>query len=358
MRIDLHLHLGGGPVTGRNPLRRLAHRVGSWYLRRGLRLGACSDAATEATTYAEALAELVGGSELDRAVALAFDAVHGPDGSLDEGRTYLHVSNDRAAQICDLAPDRLLFGASVHPRRADALDELDRVRALGAVLVKLLPNSQGFDPADARFGPYWRKLADLGLPLLIHGGFEHTLPPVDQSFGDPARLRPALDAGVTVIVAHCGGAGRFHRRETFGAFLELAATYPNCFGDTSAFTNFWRSRYLFELLDQEALAARYRMVPEDPLAKLVHGSDYPIPITPATFAGRTPRAARREILGRTRNPLQRDVELKRLAGLPDGVLERGAEVLGLDEAARTRAVAVPRPVCYCSASCRRGFQQP
>jgi len=345
----VHLHLRGGPVTGRNPVRRLAHRVGEWYVHRGLRRGRADDPGDDERAEAEALAALVAGSELDRAVALAFDAVHDAAGAPDPGRTYYCVPNDRTARIRDLAPDRLLFGASVHPHRLDALDELDRVRALGAVLVKLLPNSHGFDPADPRHGPYWRRLADLGLPLLIHGGFEHTVPAIDQSFGDPARLRPALDAGVTVIVAHCGGAGRLHRQETFGAFLELAATYPNCFGDTSALANFWRSRYLFELLAPEALAARYPVVPDDPLSKLVHGSDYPVPVTPATFAGHTPLAARREILCRTRNPLQRDVELKRLAGLPDSVLERGAEVLGLDDAGRARdrvrAVAVPRPVC-------------
>jgi predicted TIM-barrel fold metal-dependent hydrolase len=327
VKIDVHLHLRGGPPTGRNPLRRLAHRVGEWWVRRGLERGADPD--DEERTEAAALGALVGGSELDRAVALAFDGVHDAAGAPDPGRTYYFVSNERAARIRDLAPDRLLFGASVHPHRPDALDELDRVRALGAVLVKLLPNSHGFDPADPRHGPYWRRLADLGLPLLSHGGFEHTVPVQDQSFGDPARLRPALDAGVTVIVAHCGGAGLFHREETFGAFLELAAAHPNCFGDTSALSNFWRSRYLFELLAPEALAARYPAVPEEPLARLVHGSDFPIPITPSTFAGRTPRAARRELLRGEKNPLQRDIGLKRLAGLPDEVLERGAHLLGL-----------------------------
>ena len=327
MKIDVHLHLAGGPVTSRNPFRRLAHRVGDWYLRRGLRQGRARDPGDEERAEAAALAALVEGSELDRAVALAFDAVHGPDGAPDPGRTCYFVDNDRAARICAAAPERLLFGASVHPHRPDALDELERVRENGAVLIKLLPNTHGFDPADLRLASYWRKLADLDLPLLVHAGFEHTLPVIDQACGDPARLRPALEAGVTVIVAHCGSAGRFHRRETFGAFLELAATCPNCFGDTSALANFWRSRYLFELLDPDRLRARYPVVPENPLDKLVHGSDFPIPVSPGAFSGRTPRDRRREILGRTRNPLQRDIELKRLAGLPDAVLERGAELL-------------------------------
>ena len=41
------------------------------------------------------------------------------------------------------------MGASVNPTRKDALDELERVAALGAVLNKVLPNAMVFDPADA-----------------------------------------------------------------------------------------------------------------------------------------------------------------------------------------------------------------
>jgi hypothetical protein len=90
------------------------------------------------------------------------------------------------------------------------------------------------------------------------------------------------------------------------------------------------------MLDPETLATRYEVVPDDPLAKLVHGSDFPIPITPGTFAGHSDRAERRALLRKERNPLQRDIGLKRLAGLPDAVLERGAVVLGLGEAGRPR----------------------
>src|SRR2546423_541806 len=53
-------------------------------------------------------------SELDAAVALAFDGVYGEDGRLDEAKTHLRVTNEYAAELAGRHP-KLLFGASVHP---------------------------------------------------------------------------------------------------------------------------------------------------------------------------------------------------------------------------------------------------
>lgn len=330
MKVDCHVHLTGAQRGGGgNPFRRGINRIGARHLERSLGLHRIADPEERERAYADRLAELVAGAEIDRAVLLAFDQVFAPDGEPQPGRTYLHVPNDRAASVCAAHPEAFLLGASVHPHRRDALDELERAAELGAVLIKLLPNSHGFDPGDERHLPYYRKLADLGLPLLIHGGYEHTLPVIDQRFGDPLRLRPALESGATVIVAHCGSAGRLHPRETFGAFLALAATFPNCYGDTSSFTNFWRSQYMLQLLDPDRLRRRYEVVPEDPLSRLVHGSDYPIPITAWSLVGNTDGRARRAA-ARNKNHFQRDIELKRAAGLPDAVLTRTAEVLKID----------------------------
>jgi predicted TIM-barrel fold metal-dependent hydrolase len=332
VKIDCHVHLlpfggrFGGAVTARG-----YRAIGDRFLRRRLGLAAASPEEQE-RRYVDDLAGLVRGSELDRATLLALDAVHDTDGGIRLDRTALHAPNDAVAKSCALHPDAFLFGASVHPHRRDALDELDRVAALGAVLVKLLPNSQGFDPADPALDPYYRRLADLGLPLLVHGGYEHTLPAIDQAWGQPRRLERALDAGVTVVVAHAGSAGRFHPRETFGDFLRLLERHPRCFGDTSSLANWWRSRYLFALLDPAALERKHGVRIDDPLSRFVHGSDYPVPVTAFAFMGRGDRAARARA-GAAKNELQKDVELKRLAGVPDAVLERGAEILRLGNGA-------------------------
>ena len=329
MKIDCHVHMlpfggrFGGMVSARG-----YRAIGARLLRRRLGLATAASPEERERRYVDDLAALVRGSELDRAVLLALDAVHDAGGGIRLDRTALHAPNDCVARTCALHPDVFLFGASVHPHRRDALDELDRVAALGAALVKLLPNSQGFDPADRALYPYFRKLADLELPLLVHCGYEHTLPAIDQAWGDPKRLEPALGAGVTVVVAHAGSAGRFHPRETFGDFLRLLERHPRCFGDTSALANWWRSKYLFALLEPEALERKYGVRIEDPLSRFVHGSDYPVPVTAFAFRGRGDRAARLRA-GAWENELQKDVELKRLAGVPDAVLARGAEILRL-----------------------------
>ena len=93
--------------------------------------------------------------------------------------------------------------------RKDALEEIDRCAEKGAVLVKSLPNSQIFDPADKRFGKYFQRLADKGLAFLSHIGYEFSLIGQDQSRGDVDRLIPALEAGTTVIAARGCRAGLF-----------------------------------------------------------------------------------------------------------------------------------------------------
>jgi mannonate dehydratase len=172
----------------------------------------------------------------------------------------------------------------VHPWRADALDELDRCAAAGAVGVKWLPNAMGIDPASPRCDAFYARLAALGLPLLTHTGEEQAVEAEElQALGNPLRLRRALDAGVTVIAAHCAslgegedldaapdGAGARPRRSCYELFLRLLGEERHAgrlFGDISATTQFNRCEpVLADLLGRPELHPR-----------LVNGSDYPLP---------------------------------------------------------------------------------
>ena len=69
-------------------------------------------------------------------------------------------------------------------------------------MVKVLPNTQQFDPANARYRAFYRAMAQRNVPLLSHVGYEFSLIGKDQSVGDPNRLRLPLEEGVTVIAAH------------------------------------------------------------------------------------------------------------------------------------------------------------
>ena len=212
------------------------------------------------------LSDLSTSSRVGRAVILAMDGVYDSAGRLDEGRTDFLISNQYCLDVSHEHPC-LLAGVSINPRRRDALDELDKCAEEGATLVKWLPNSQGFDPADRRCLPFYRRLAELGVPLLTHIGYEFSLLGKDQSAGDLGRLRAALDEGVTVIAAHAASFGCFVYEKYFRLLLHYMRTYPNFYADVSALTLPNRVNMLMRLRRYPAFKGR-----------LLFGTDYPLPV--------------------------------------------------------------------------------
>jgi len=204
MRIDCHVHILAA-TPGRGHLSGYLRRRPNVLLTR-LRLGIPlfgSDEKMERAFEARLVGTINGTRELDAAVGLAFDAVYAEDGRRADEDTHLYVTNEYAAELSRRHP-KLLFGASVHPYRRDALDELERCIAAGAVLMKWLPLVQGMDPASDRCVPFYEALAHHKLPLLCHTGGELSLPQKFPRYASPELLLPALRRGVTVIAAHCG----------------------------------------------------------------------------------------------------------------------------------------------------------
>ena len=256
------------------------------------------------------------------AVVLALDGVRDSRGELDRSRTELYIPNDYLARECRRLPN-LLFGASINPLRPDALDELERVTAEGAVLLKWLPSIQGFDPADGRLEPFYRRLGELGLPLLTHTGTEESFTRADNSLADPWRLRRPLEAGVIVIAAHCASTGRCGDEENFTRFLALTQQYPNLYADISALTQVNRLGHLQKVLHHGEIHDR-----------LLYGSDMPIIATvitsPLFHGGSVPPRTLLRLLGE-KNPWDRDVELKRALGMPERILHQTRAVLRLQD---------------------------
>ena len=264
--------------------------------------------------------------QLNAAVVLALDAVHAPDGT--PARTHMAVSNDHAAAVAARHP-KLLFGCSVHPYRRDAVAELERCVRAGAVLMKWLPIVQDFDPADPRCLPVYEALAHHRLPLLCHTGIEHSLPLVAPRYGDPKRLVTALQRGVTVIAAHCGSRELpLVEPDWVPDFVRLAHRYEHLYGDTAA-------------MNLPGRSYAYRHVLADPVvrAKLVHGSDWPLPsIPPVTRLGAWDAA----MLLRDGNWMRRDVRIKqRLFGPDDPYWRRAVTLLRLPGHSHGPAVREP-----------------
>src|SRR5438105_2234969 len=133
MVIDCHVHVCAfTPAHGATSLHLLStipFRFMRWRL--GLR---GNDSQTE-RDLAETLLSLIHRTPMiDAVVVLAFDAVYGDDGVLDAANTHLYVTNDYAIELCRRNPATMLFGASVHPYRPDAVAELERCISAGAVL--------------------------------------------------------------------------------------------------------------------------------------------------------------------------------------------------------------------------------
>lgn len=110
--------------------------------------------------------------------------------------------NDFAASIND-QKNIFAFG-SVFPSAADALDELERIKALGLRGVKFHPEYQGFFADDEKMKPIYKKISELGLITVFHAGF-------DYGYEAPFHCMPDNMLGALkyldapVVAAHWGG---------------------------------------------------------------------------------------------------------------------------------------------------------
>ncbi|MEP6692478.1 MAG: amidohydrolase family protein [Gemmatimonadaceae bacterium] len=314
LRIDCHTHISAFTPAHGFMSRALAGSIPFRYMRS--RLGITSTTTperAEALVRDALLAAITGARSIDAAVVLAMDAVYDGDGRLDRAATQLYVRNQYVEALARTNP-RVLVGASVHPFRRDAVRELERCIAAGAALLKWLPVTQGFSPADERCLPLYDVLAHHGVPLLSHTGGERTTPVLAPAAADPALLAAALDRGVTVIAAHCGARSRPSERSYVATFVRMAREHERFFGDTSAL-NLPLRWYVYDALEHDEVRA-----------KLVHGSDWPLPVLPPPHRIGVQRSldALREA-----NGIERDAIVKRALGFGDDYWVRAAHLLRL-----------------------------
>jgi predicted TIM-barrel fold metal-dependent hydrolase len=316
-RIDFHLHLAGDGSSGSGCLmsRRLRRRPVTWYLCHSVglpraRLGAGGD-----RVFLQALLGHINGArEIDYGLLMAYDRVRRDDGAVDDGRLELYVPNDYVLGIAAREP-KALAGVSIHPYRPDALDELDRCAELGAAAVKWLPTCQNIDPADPRCRPFFRRMAQHGIPLISHTGPENALTVLRPDLQDPRILKPALECGVNVVAAHCGLSVLPWQPHCLEGFLEILGDFPNAWGDVSAFS-LPRSPGLVRRVVRDGAV----------VTRLIHGSDWPLPIHARWLTGLVPWSAARDI-DRDPNPLDRAVRIMRAFGLPESLFGRAASII-------------------------------
>ncbi|OIR05144.1 amidohydrolase [mine drainage metagenome] len=335
--IDMHCHAAGigAGASGCRVHPRLARNLRFGFYLRAFGVSRRDLADCGDCLVLDRIAEGVAASgSVNQAVVLALDGVVDSRGRTDFDRTEVLVPDDFVADGAARHP-QLLFGASINPLRADALERLARAHSRGAVLVKWLPAIQEFDPADRRILPFLRRLAELGLPLLTHTGTEHSFTRARDEFSDPERLRPALREGVTVIAAHAASSGRYAGEPGLSRLARLAREFPTLYADISALTLVNRIGRLPSVLASRELEGR-----------LLFGTDYPLVamrplVSPWPVAPRLGfRAA--QAIARIPNPWDRDVALKQALGADRALFERAAQVLRLTQTLRLRPAVCVR----------------
>lgn len=330
-RIDMHVHLAGVGTNGSgcwiSPsfARRLTFRL--LRMRHGMTERQMRESAD--ADWAADVADRVRRSELTHAVALGFDGVYDARGRLDEARSQMIVPAGWVFDRCRAHPE-LLPGPSVNPHRRDAMERLEECIGQGAVLVKWLPATQDIDPANPAITPFYRRLADAGIPILVHsGGSEQTFAQVRPELKDLRRIELPLSLGVRMIVAHTAAPVTYARDEDQVPLLkEMMRRHAHLWVDNSGISNPSRWPHLPRFAADAELVAR-----------TLHGSDFPVPSNSFWYMRRL-GARRVAALERIRNRMQRDIELKRALGYPDEVLTRAATVLpNLDRWIRRDAAA-------------------
>jgi len=317
-RIDVHVHLAGVGTQGSGCWVSPAFRRRPSFL--GLRLlygfGPGRMKSSVDQDWAELLSFLVEDSDLDLAVVLGFDGVYDTRGKLDFDRSQMVIPLSWVFEVAE-RHHNLLPAPSINPYRADALDCLEEAIQRGAVMIKWLPIVQGFDPASPRTRPFLKRVAESGIPLLIHAGTgEVTFRTVDPTVGSLTSLIPALETGARVICAHTAAPLHYSREVSQLPLLrELLERYSNLWVDNSGLANPSRFLHLPRFINDPLIRER-----------TLHGSDFPIPSGAALYLGRLSLKTVAEI-HREKNGLQREYLIKSELGCDQRSFTRANDVL-------------------------------
>jgi predicted TIM-barrel fold metal-dependent hydrolase len=311
--VDLHFHVGprGEPDTEHGGVSDTLRNTWPLYDIMLLYLRIKKGEDTDEKFKERVIDVITGATSVGRAVCLELDHVWDENGDPHWKASNFWVRNQYVLDLVGQHPDRMLYGASVHPFRNDFEEEVQKCVDQGAVLLKWLPSAQQFSLEQPKVRSAMKFLATAKsgapLPLLLHVGYEGAIPttrPYTQSydflswsFWDGFRnfwrfgkkwhtpnlpevrrtLDEALEAGAVIIFAHVGLPYFFAHAEIFEhsdfptvrEYLERTAqgkTAPGrCYADVSACATPFRRAY-FENLAK---------LPRD---LLLFGSDFPTPV--------------------------------------------------------------------------------
>ncbi len=222
----------------------------------------------------------------------AFDRAHDEDGRPRPDLTAFSVPDAYARRVAAAVPHRFEWVCSIHPYRPDCVEALEAAVAGGARAIKWLPPAMGIDPASPACDRFYDAAARLDIPLITHVGEEKAVHGAGRpEWGNPLRLRRAMERGVRVVMAHCASIGedvdldrgedgpRVPSFELFARLMGESAFDGRLFADISAVT----------LINRDLSVIRSIVEREHWHPRLLFGTDYPLPgilplISPAQLA--------------------------------------------------------------------------
>jgi len=118
--------------------------------------------------------------------------------------------NEEVLQVVKTHPKRFIGCIYIDPRENETIDTINKYFQEGFKCIKMHP-TVGYYPNDPRLDPVYERISDLGLPILIHGGWTESYCLVegekrytDSRFAQPvymdypARTHPKIN----FVVAH------------------------------------------------------------------------------------------------------------------------------------------------------------
>jgi predicted TIM-barrel fold metal-dependent hydrolase len=276
--VDIHTHLLNPQVR----FHRLYDLFAIAFFAKSLGQNAKELFKTPFASFVAGLAQCVKGSNYVKKVCLL-----PVDSRLNENGVEIHRDptvcshTQDVLDVCQRYPELFIPFLSVNPLRKNALELLDQYAEAGCKGAKALQNYWGVDLRDEKWTPYYEKLKDKGIPLIVHLGSEFAVP----SFKRHERLDMLdlpLQIGLTVIAAHAGTGRLTHPfqawknlstnprdfEQDYFKLLEMLDAYPNLYADISAMLSPFRARVLRHLANQKHIHH-----------KILYGSDYPVPFT-------------------------------------------------------------------------------
>jgi len=219
---------------------------------------------------------------------LSKTVLFGVDERVDEKGKTLHkditvcATNEDMLKLYHDNKDIVIPFFSINPLRPDALELIDKYTELGFKGAKFLQNYWGVDTREKRFIPYFEKLKEKNLPLIVHIGSESSVHSF-KACESIEMLDQPLEIGVNTICAHMAlsytplrilkslSQNPKHFNEEYHKLLEMLAYHDNLYADISALLTPVRAKVLRHLSQQYAIHD-----------KLLFGTDFPVPFTTVT----------------------------------------------------------------------------